>query len=132
MKNLLQNEFQRQVNESTISRALDKQLITLKTLGQEADVHAARNSNENIARKQEFAQWLVDAKHECHMIFVDETGFNMWTRRSQGRSRRGQRVRLVVVTRPRLAQLNNIQVISTSHGLLHHKMLSETLTAAKF
>lgn len=120
-----------EISTTSISRALDKQLITLKCLTRDADVPVARNSPENLVRRQEFADWLVGMPPACHMIYLDETGFNIWTRRSQGRSRRGQRVRRVVHTQ-RGAQVNIIQAVSPVLGLVYHEIIGETMTAIKF
>ena len=119
------------VSEATLSRSLDKHLITLKCLGRDADVPVARNTPENKARRQAFAQWLLDLPPDCHLIYIDETGFNIWTRRSLGRSLRGQRVRRTLHTQ-RGVQVNVIQAISPGLGLVHHKILGQTLTANVF
>jgi hypothetical protein len=132
MARLVQGRFEGlQVSTATISRALDKQLITLKCLSRDADIPAARNAPENRLRRREFTQWLTELPPDHHLVFIDETGFNLWTRRSQGRSRRGQRVRRVVVTQ-RGVQVNLVQAVSPTAGLLHHKIVAATMTAERF
>jgi transposase len=120
-----------EVSTTTISRALENQLITLKCLTKDADVPEARNRPENIAHRRDFAQWLVGLPPACQLIYLDETGYNIWTRRSQGRSRRGQRVRRVVHTQ-RGVQVNIVQAISPTLGLVHHQTLAVTMNAARF
>ena len=80
------------VDISTISRALDGQLFTLKCPSREADVPAARNSEENREKRREFANWLVNLPPFTELVHLDETGFGVWTRRSFGRRVRGKRV----------------------------------------
>uniref|UniRef100_A0A1I8I4S3 DDE-1 domain-containing protein n=1 Tax=Macrostomum lignano TaxID=282301 RepID=A0A1I8I4S3_9PLAT len=117
-----------EVSTKTVRRTLDKQLITLKCLGRDADVPVVRNSPENRACRREFALWLTGVPPERHLIYVDETGFNIWTRRFQGRSRRGQRVRRVL----RGVQVNVLQAVAPNLGLVHHKIVGHTLTANVF
>lgn len=132
MRRSLQDRFDGlDLSEATVSRALDKQLITLKCLSRDADVPVARNTPENRARRQEFAEWLIGLAPECHLIYVDETGFNIWTRRSRGRSQRGQRVRRMLHTQ-RGVQVNVLQAIAPDLGLAHHKIVCQTLTANLF
>ena len=131
MRQELHNRHGVEVGTSTIARQLDKQLITLKSLGRDADVPVARNSPENIARRREFVEWLLGLPADCHVIYVDETGFNLWTRRGQGRSRRGQRVRRVIHTQ-RGVQVNIFQAVSPILGLVHHEIIAETMTALTF
>ena len=73
---------------------LHGQLIGLKKM---ETVAANRNSEEVKLARREYAEWLVQAHgHNEEIIFIDESGFNLWLARTRGRARVGQRaVRIV-------------------------------------
>ena len=66
-----------------------------------------------------------------HRIYVDETGFNLWTKRAYGRAPRGERVNRVV----RGQRGNNITVIvaiSDSVGVLYYEIKEGGVNKDKF
>ena len=68
---------------------LHGQLIGLKKM---ETVAANRNSEEVKLARREYAEWLVQAHgHNEEIIFIDESGFNLWLARTRGRARVGQR-----------------------------------------
>lgn len=119
MRTKLLNEFQNleNVDESTIARRLDGALITLKIATKDADVPENRNSLEVKEMRFEYAQWFMALPETEHIVYLDETGYNLWTRRTQGRSRRGTRVRRKVHTQ-RGANINVNFAISPTFGKL--------------
>lgn len=116
---------------STISRSLDRRLITLKMLTKGSDVREARNCPENIELRRQFAHWATTLPEDANLIFLDECGFNLWTSRHQGRAPRGAPVRRQVHTQ-RGATVTVTLAISPTAGLLHSSFLAETMTAARF
>ena len=72
----------------TVAKHLDGMLYTLKLAHR---VPADRNRADVIERRNEYAHWLMEEANLHHTVFIDECGFNIWTSRSQGRSRRGDR-----------------------------------------
>ena len=66
-----------------------------------------------------------------HRIYVDETGFNLWTKRAYGRARMGERVNRVV----RGQRGNNITVIvaiSDQVGVLYYEVKEGGVNQEKF
>ena len=77
------------VSTSTIDRVLDGALITTKLLHV---VPFGKNSEENIVKRQAFCVYYQgETKRKCH---IDETNFNLFTRRNIGRAKKGHRARL--------------------------------------
>ena len=68
-------------------------LITLK-LSQ--DVVSQRNSQQVITQRHDYATWLLENGIQGKLVYLDECGFNLWTKRSFRRSPRGSRVPRVV------------------------------------
>ena len=69
---------------STISRALDGQLITLKLVRA-----VPMDWNLDIHKEARFlhAEWMLNVgMPNENLIFMDEFGFNLWTARTQGRA----------------------------------------------
>ena len=67
---------------TTLSRALEGKLISLKLAH---DIPAERNSYRIKAARKTDAEWLVDQGIQNHLVYIDETGFNFWTKRTFGR-----------------------------------------------
>ena len=92
-------------------------------------VPADRNRADVIQRRNEYAHWFVEEANLNHTIFIDKCGFNIWTSRSLGRSRQGDRAyRQVCGQKGR-----NIAIclaISPVFGLIYHKIQSGGMTGA--
>ena len=87
------------ISRSTLSNMLHGQLIVMKKL---EDAPVQRNSPEVKHCRQAFAEWLMQLPINTEIIFIDEAGINLWTKRTRGRARRGERaVRVVRGTRAR-------------------------------
>lgn len=81
------------VSISTLHRMLDAQMITLKKI---ENIPAERNSDPLKEVRKEHAQWLFDVGDHRELIYVDESGYNLWISRTRARAPRGQRaVRIV-------------------------------------
>ena len=109
------------VDLSTISRSLDGHLFTMKCPSREGDVPEARNTEENKAKRQDFAQWLVNLPPFVELVHLDESGYGVWTRRGFGRSVRGTRVRRNVHTQ-KSPSVNLILATSPSTGLVDYSL----------
>ena len=115
-------------NEVTLSRALEGEAITLKMF---RDCPAERNSEAVLDSRREYAQWMMQDGINRHRIYVDETGYNLWTKRTYGRARLGERVnRIVGGQRGRNATI--ICAISNQVGVLYHEIHFQTVNKPTF
>ena len=75
-------------SRTTISEWLDGVLITIKKAH---PFPAERNSDRVKNMRKEYAEWyLALGDRKKNVVFIDEHGMNLWTRRTRARSRRGQ------------------------------------------
>ncbi|KAG7157487.1 hypothetical protein Hamer_G005930 [Homarus americanus] len=77
----------------TVSRALDGKLITLK---QVHNVPANHNSEDVKAARVALAQYMCEDGIHQHRVYVDKTGYNLYTCRTYGRAPRGQCINRIV------------------------------------
>ncbi|KAF0706651.1 hypothetical protein AaE_014009 [Aphanomyces astaci] len=88
LQSLLSIEFNADVLTSTI-RKLDGMLFTIKTTRIEP---AACNNDLNKTKRQTFAaSILYHIEEGDYVVYYDETNYKIYCKRSQGRSKRGQR-----------------------------------------
>ena len=73
-----------EVSITTISSSLDGQLISLKTLESVAE---DRNSVRIKHDRRDFANWVMAHGVQTNMIYLDEAGFYLFTRRTKRRTR---------------------------------------------
>ena len=119
------------IHNSTIARHLQNQLISMKIAGKDADVPRQRNTNENKQKRYAYAEWLAHLPLNAHIIYIDECGFNLFTRRRQARSAVGERVRRQVKGICG-RNINLILAISAEYGLMSFEMKQETLNHEKY
>ena len=81
------------VCNSTVSRALDAALITLKKC---ENVPQDRNSPAVKEDRVQYAHSMYEEGLQKHRIYIDETGFNLYTKGMFGRAARGERAIRVV------------------------------------
>ena len=82
------------VGRTTLMKGLGARLLILKKL---EDAPEERNSERTKTERRDFAQWLInDGIRRAEMVFIDEAGVNLYTARTRGRARRGQRAVRVV------------------------------------
>ena len=106
------------VHVRTVAKHLDGMLYTLKLAH---TVPADRNRADVIQRRNEYAHWFLEEANLNHTVFIDECGFNIWTSRSQGRSRQGDRAyRQVCGQKGR--NITICLAISPVFGLIYHKI----------
>lgn len=116
------------VSLSTVATALDGQLIHIKQL---EDAPVERNSPATKEARRVHAQWLMAHGIHENLVYVDECGFNLFTRRTRGRAARGQRaVRQVAGSRGK--HLNLIMAIAPNVGLLYHEICVGSVNGERF
>ena len=103
------------IDASTLSKTLRGMLITMK-LSQ--DVVSQRNSESVLTQRKDYASWLLEIGVQGKLVYLDECGFNLWTKRSFGRSLRGTRVPRVV-NNQRGSNVMVTLATSPTNGLIH-------------
>ena len=116
------------VSKTTIARCLDGMLVTMKLT---EDVPDARNIPRVLDLRQRYGQWFLQYGVVAHCVFIDETGYNIWTRRSFGRAPRGVPARRVVHGQ-RGRNCNVTFAVCAEVGLVHHLVAFETVTRNSF
>ena len=105
-------------------------MIVLKKM---ETVAVDRNRDDVKNRRAEYANWYIQTIHANHppdLVFVDESGFNLWTSRTRGRARRGERaVRVVAGQRGR----NFTLILAVGeHGVVHTQIFEGGTTIDRF
>ena len=116
------------VSISSVARAVDGMLLTLKMA---EDVPDARNAPRVLDQRVEYAEWFLERGVVGNCVFIDETGYNVWTRRTRGRAPRGIPARRVVHGQ-RGRNCNVTFAVSPAIGLVHHHIAFETVTRESF
>ena len=76
------------IHHRTVARTLEGMLFSLKLV---RPLPADRNRPDVIQKRYDYANWFMGHAVVNHCVFIDECGFNIWTSRSQGRARIGER-----------------------------------------
>lgn len=119
------------VHPSTIDRHLQNQLISVKLAGKDADVPMRRNTPETKALRFQYMTWLSNLDVNSQIIYIDECGFNTYTRRNQGRAPVGERVRQRVGG-IRGRNINLILAINADVGLVYFELQQQTLNHERY
>lgn len=115
------------IGRSTLSSMLHGELIVMKKL---EDAPIQRNSEEVKNRRKEFAEWILQAMNK-ELVFIDEAGINLYTQRTRGRARVGERaVRVVGGTRGR--NFTMTFAASATNGLVYHQLISGGMNGERF
>ena len=85
------------VSTQTIQRKLDRKLITLKVAQR---VPGARNSASTKEKRALFFQTLPNYAADFHYVYMDETGFTLWTHPRRARAPRGERAHIRTASNP--------------------------------
>ncbi|KAG7173016.1 putative DDE superfamily endonuclease domain-containing protein 2 [Homarus americanus] len=93
-----------------VSRALDGELITLK---QVHNVPADRNLEDVKAARVALTQYMCEDGIHQHRVYVDATGYNLYTCKTYGRAPRGQRVNRIVAGQ----RGSNLKLIAAIYNL---------------
>ena len=116
------------VSDSTVARALDGALITLKKC---ENIPQSRNSPAVKDARVEFAHYMYERGPQKHRVYVDETGYNLYTKRTYGRAARGERV-VRTVGGQRGGNITLIAAISDVGGLIYHEIHVQSVTKEVF
>lgn len=108
---------------TSISRALDGQLISLKKL---EDCPTRRNASDVKDARSRYAEWYLDEGVGRTLIYVDETCFNVFTKRTRGRSRIGTAA-VRQIGGQRGPNLCLIMAVSSGVGVLYFELLRGTV-----
>lgn len=117
------------VSEKTVSLALTKSGFTMKLL---RIIPESRNTPETICARREYAlRFMNEAPMDRrHIIWIDETGFNLHLRRKYGRALAGLRANVVVAN----SRGHNISICAamSEEGMLSHMVHRGAYTALLF
>lgn len=116
------------VCNATVSRALDGELITLK---QVRNIPLNRNSESVKTARVAFANYMYDDGIHQHRVYIDETGYNLYTARTYGRARRGERVNRMVAGQ-RGNNVTLIAAVSNVAGMFYHEIHVTSVTKEIF
>lgn len=113
---------------TSLARCLKGRLIVLKKL---EDSPIERNSDRVKTQRHDYAQWLMQDGLHNELVFIDESGINLWTRRTRGRAVVGSRAVRTVAGR-RGKNFTVVFAVSNTRGLLHHDILEGGMTGDRF
>ncbi|RLN91288.1 hypothetical protein BBJ28_00022002, partial [Nothophytophthora sp. Chile5] len=119
MKDMVWMDFQVDLSTTTISNRLLKLLYTVK---QVRVVPSTCNNEINKAKRKAFADQLVQHQEDRYLVvYYDETNFNLYCKRSQGRVVNGERA-TVILPPSKGADLQLQCAVSTEHGAVYYEM----------
>lgn len=120
----IQEELDEPLSITSISRALDGRFMSMKKL---EDCPAQRNSARVKEARSSYAQWYLEAGINQTLIYVDETSFNVYTKRTRGRSERGQPA-VRQIGGQRGPNLNLVMAIASGAGVVYYELQRGTMT----
>ena len=116
------------IHDRTVARTLEGMLYRVKLA---RPLPVERNRPDVLQKRVDYANWFMRHAVVNHSIFVDECGYNIWTARSHGRARMGERAyRQVCGQRGR-----NVTValaISPTNGLVFHSAFLGGMNGQRF
>ena len=111
-----------------MTRTLEGMLFRVKLA---RPVPADRNRRDVIQKRLDYANWFMGHAVVNHSVFIDECGYNIWTARTHGRARRGERAyRQVCGERGRNVTVT--RAISPTNGLVFHSTCIGGMNAQRF
>ena len=114
------------IHNRTVSKTLQGMLCRVKLARPSP---AERNRPDVIHKPYDYASWFF--RHAVVNHFIDECGYNIWTSRSQGKARIGDRAyRYVCWQRGR--NVTVALVISPTNGLVFHSAFIDGMITQKF
>lgn len=113
-----------QISRTTLADTLEACLIFVKKL---EDAPVERNSLRTKELRRDYAQWLLHHGIEHELVFIDEAGVNLHTKRTRGRAPEGQRA-IRTVNGRRGPNFTICFAISNQRGLLHHVYMQGGMT----
>ena len=116
------------ISISSLCTVLDGELLTMKKL---EDSPAERNSEAVKNQRRLYADWLLQDGVNNQLVFIDEAGYNLHTKRTRGRARRGERA-VRVVAGDRGPNYTVCFAVSPQLGLVFHTIDNGRMTNEKF
>jgi hypothetical protein len=104
------------VAQTTLANWLDGNLITIK------------KARETL--RCEYATWMIENNIFENCVYIDESGFNLWTKRSYGRSKKGQRC--FIVNNGQRGENVSICLAIGLGGVLHSKIIVGAFNREKY
>lgn len=93
IRNRISHDFQVNVALNTIKNWLDGKLFSLKSIRPHI---GSMNSSENKRKRKEYVEKVLQCRSNNRtLIWIDETNFNLYCRRKEGRSKIGQRASII-------------------------------------
>ena len=103
-----------EIHDCTVSRTLDEMLFRVELAW---PLLAGRNRPDVLNKRVGYATWFMKYAVVRNCVFVDECGYNIWTARSHGRARQGERAYRQVCSQ-RGRNFTVTMVISPINGLV--------------
>ena len=97
-------------------------------------VETDRNREDIKESRRQYAVWLNELQgrpEQPEIVFIDESGFNLWLARTRGRARAGQRAVRTVGGR-KGPNFICIMAVSNTRGLIHTEFLDGGTNGAVF
>lgn len=118
-------QLQFPLSVASISRALEKQLITMKKL---EDCPVNRNSLVTKQKRSSYAEWYLKTAVNRTLVYFDETCFNIYSKRTRGRALQG-RPAVRQVNGYRGPNLNLVMAISARVGVVYYELQRGCMTS---
>ncbi|KAK8800541.1 hypothetical protein WA158_006859, partial [Blastocystis sp. Blastoise] len=130
IKGTLVNQFPESQIPSitTIHRVLEGLLYTSKKIQLSP---CDRNTERTIGLRKEFTQWFSQNSNAYNFVYVDEAGFNLWEKRTFGRSIKGQPA-ILVVDGQRFCNVSLVLGISSISGYVYHQFFKNSVGSDSF
>lgn len=119
------------VSYKTVDRMLAGLLYTVKLATKATDIRRSTNSAANIEARRDYAEFMLGLQPHARIVFLDETGYNLWTRRSQGRALVGRPLKRTVTTQ-RGPNVTVCMAIAAEFGLVHSTVQRGGQTIGRF
>ena len=117
-----------QIHDRTVARTLEGMLFRVKLA---RPLPAERNRPDVMNKRVDYATWFMNHAVVRHCVFVDECVYSIWTARSHGRARLGERAyRQVCGQRGR--NLTVTMAISPINGHVFSSAAVGGMNAARF
>ena len=113
-----------QIHDRTVAMTSDGMLFRVKLA---RPLPADRNRPGVMNKRVDYASWFMNHAVVRHCVFVDECGYNIWTARSHGRVRQGERASM-----RRGRNLTMTMAISPINGLVFSSAALSRINAARF
>lgn len=117
-----------QISRTVLADTLEGTLLVMKKL---EDCPAERNTLMTKHLRKEYAEWILQNGVRRELIFIDETGVNLYTKRTRGRAPVGQRAVRTINGR-RGPNFTMLLAVSNQRGLLHHSYFQGGMTGPRF